>query len=295
MTTAATPSPSPSPPPTTARAAAGAGAETVAETGKLGAGVRLDGVSVTVRGAGWGGAKRPVVLLDAVSLEIPAGSAWTLIGPSGAGKTTLLRVIAGFVAPSAGVVMMDGRHVAANGRILVEPGDRRIGYLPQDLGLWDHLTVEAHLDVAIKAGQPPCPRADRRARVRALAQQLGLGDMLPRRAGTLSGGERHRLAFGRAMAAEPRLLLLDEPFAGLDYALRDDLAAQFAQWRRATSTTVVVVTHLRDELAEIEGEAGSAVADGVAVIESGRVAEIGPLDAIASRPQTAFAKRFFGS
>jgi len=165
----------------------------------------------------------------------------TFFGPSGAGKTTLLEVIAGLRRPAAGVVALDGEVLtdADGGRKFVRPEYRQIGYVPQDGALFPHRTVEDNLRYGFRAGGPAWAE---------VVAALEIGSLLDRSVRELSGGERRRVALGRALLAAPRLLLLDEPLAGLDDALRDRLGAYLRRVRETFGVPMIQVTHAADEV-----------------------------------------------
>ena len=172
-----------------------------------------------------------------------------LVGPSGAGKSTLLRVVAGVERRARGRVQVDGAPWQDEEGHFVPPWFRRVGWVPQDGVLFPHLSVRANLAYAAKLDVMP------------IADMLGVTLLLDRQARNLSGGERQRVALGRALASDPRLLLLDEPFSALDRPLRAQLGAALADWARAQGTPLVVVTHdpadvaaLAQETWEIEGD-----------------------------------------
>lgn len=216
------------------------------------------------------------VVLDGVSLAVAAGERVAVLGPSGAGKTSLLRVVAGLERPAAGTVALGGVAATDGPRLLVPPEARGVGLVFQELALWSQLTVEETIAVAARGG-----RAERRARAARLAERLGLGGRLGARPGELSGGEAQRLALARALAPDPRLLLLDEPFAHLDATLRrslgEDLLALAAEQGRA----LVVVTHDRRDVLDL--------AERVVVLDRGRVVEEGAVADVCAAPRTRVA------
>ena len=167
-------------------------------------------------------------ILRGVRLHLAAGDFVALVGPSGAGKTTLLRLIAGLIEPSAGRVVIDGRVAAdAAGAALVPPRQRHIGFVFQDLALWPHMRAEAHLDWPLRLA-----RVGAEQRAEKVAQLLDIVQLGHRRhcyPETLSGGEQQRLALARALAGDPKILLLDEPFASLDPHLRIELREMLRQ------------------------------------------------------------------
>jgi molybdate transport system ATP-binding protein len=188
-----------------------------------------------------------------------------IFGPSGSGKTTLLELIAGLRRPAAGQVRVDGELLTdAGAGLFVRPERRRIGYVTQDGALFPHLTVRANLLYGF------APRDNRPAGLTLdhVAEVLEIAALEDRPIGTLSGGEKQRVALGRALLAAPRLLLLDEPLAGLDLPLRDRLIPFLARVRDEFAIPMLYVTHSADEVV--------ALCDDALLLESGRVAHRGP-------------------
>jgi molybdate transport system ATP-binding protein len=180
-----------------------------------------------------------------------------LAGPSGAGKTTLLEALAG-LRPATGVIRVGGRTLLDSAAgIVVPPRHRRVGYVPQDALLFPHLTVRQNLDYGAKSA----------GRVDAVAEMLEVANLLDRPTRGLSGGERQRVALGRALAAEPELLLLDEPLGALDPARRDRILPYVLRARQALGVAMVWVTHDVQELRH--------AADRAIVIDLGRVVHAG--------------------
>lgn len=194
--------------------------------------------------------------LQDVSLEVPAGEYAVLMGRTGSGKTCLVECICGLRAPTAGRVWLDGVDVTR-----ARPAERGVGYVPQDGALFPTMTVAEQLAFPLLLRRRP--RAAVRGRVLELAELLALGPLLGRRPRGLSGGERQRVALGRALAAEPRVLCLDEPLAALDEETREDVAGALAAARAHAHATVLHVTHSRAEAARL--------ADRVFVLEGGRL------------------------
>lgn len=185
-----------------------------------------------------------VVALDGLSAEAGPGEALALFGPSGCGKTTALRLIAGLERPDAGSIHFNGREVSRPGWIL-PPGQRGIGMVFQDLALWPHMRAQAQIDFVLKSVKGT--RAERRLRARALLEQFGLEDCASMRPHEMSGGEKQRLALARALAADPGLILLDEPFANLDEARIDDII-ECLKGRKAQGVTIVFASHQRRDI-----------------------------------------------
>jgi ABC-type Fe3+/spermidine/putrescine transport system ATPase subunit len=214
-----------------------------------GVSVQIDSLSLRLGGRD--------VLRD-LSLEVEPGELVALLGPSGAGKTTLLRAIAGLEMPESGRVMFDGRDLKG-----VPPRDRRVGFVFQDLGLWPYLTVEEHL-------RELCPSPD------ALLDRFGLGELRRRRPHELSGGQRQRLALARAVAREPKLLLLDEPFNGLDPVLRRSISDLLADYRRERDLTTIYVSHYFDAMISESR---------LALERDGRIEQVGTLSELRANPK----------
>ncbi len=195
--------------------------------------------------------------LNDIAFAVPAGAYAVLTGPTGCGKTTLLETLAGLRRPRAGRVVLAGRDVSA-----LPPAARGVGYIPQDAVLFPTMTVWENIAFALlvrKAG-----RAEVERRVADLADALGVTALLPRRAVGLSGGEAQRVALGRALAARPAVLLLDEPLNAVDEDTRARLVEVLRRVRDTRETTVLHVTHGRAEAEEL-GEL-------VLRVEGGRVA-----------------------
>jgi osmoprotectant transport system ATP-binding protein len=179
------------------------------------------------------------VLRD-LRLEVQAGEVLVLVGRSGAGKSTILKLVNGMLLPSSGSVRVEGRATSAWDGIRLR---RRIGYVLQEVGLFPHMTVEANVGLVPRLERWPAERA--RARTRELLDLVGLpaSTYAARRPGELSGGERQRVGVARALAVDPPMLLLDEPFGALDPVTRHELQGELRRIQRALGTTVILVTH----------------------------------------------------
>jgi molybdate transport system ATP-binding protein len=185
----------------------------------------------------------PLFDLD-VDLEVD-GSTAILWGESGSGKTTILECIAGLARPDRGEIRLEDRIVFSSSEgIDLPPRERRVGYVFQDYALFPHLSAEANVALAL-------PRRERGRAVECL-ERFGIAHLARRKPSLLSGGERQRLAMARALAAEPRLLLMDEPFSALDHATREEMYAEFLRLRERIGMSVILVTHNRTE-AELLG------------------------------------------
>ena len=216
-----------------------------------------------------------------VSLEVADGETVAVLGPNGAGKSTLLAVAAGLLRPDTGRVVLDGIELTGPG-VWVAPHARRIALLAQDPLLFPHLSSLENVAFG------PRSRGVRRREARELARswlvEVGVGDLADRPPGELSGGQAQRVAVARALAADPRLLLLDEPMAALDVAVRPALRQSLR--RMLADRTVVLVTH--DVLDAL------LLADRVVVVDAGRVVEAGPTTEVLTRPRSAFTARIAG-
>jgi thiamine transport system ATP-binding protein len=220
-----------------------------------------------------------VAAVAEVDLEVPDGQVLALLGPSGCGKSTLLRAVAGLEPAAAGTVCWDGTDLA---RIPVHR--RGFGLMFQDGVLFPHRTVAGNVVYGLRGPGWSPPARDRR--VAELLELVGLAGYGARRVSTLSGGEAQRVALARALAPRPRLLLLDEPLAALDRALRERLLADLRLALSVTGTTAIFVTHDQQE--------AFAVADRLAVMRAGRIAQSGDPRAVWSRPVDDWVARFLG-
>lgn len=214
----------------------------------------------------------PVVALRGVDLDVPSGSLTAVLGPSGCGKTTLLRLIAGFDRPDAGTISIDGREMSSRARV-VPPERRRVGIVPQEGALFPHLDVGRN----IAFGLSRMPRADVQRRVDELLDLVGLAGFAKRRPDELSGGQQHRVALARALAPQPDVILLDEPFAALDTGLRAAIRADVGETLRRSGTTALLVTHDQAE--------AMTMADSVAVMRGGLVVQHESPAAVYRRPR----------
>jgi len=183
--------------------------------------------------------------VDRVSLDVAEGEVLALLGASGCGKTTLLRLVAGLETPDEGEVWVAGRRVAAEGRNLVAPFARSVGFVFQDLALWPHLTVAGNLDFVLGAAR--LRKRDRGARISETLRLVRAEAFAHKYPGQLSGGEQQRAAIARALVARPHLLLLDEPMSSLDAELKADLLRELSALLQMLNVTTIHVTHDRSE------------------------------------------------
>ncbi len=220
-----------------------------------------------------------VVALDAVDLDVEVGELLAVLGPSGCGKTTLLRVIAGLEVPDAGTVAVAGR-VVAGPDDFVRPEARRIGLVFQDYALFPHLTVAENVGYGVRE------RRRRRARVPEVLQLVGLTSLADRLPHELSGGQQQRVALGRALAPEPAIVLLDEPFSSLDAAMRARVREDVRDILERAGATAIFVTHDQEE--------ALSIADRVAVMEDGRVLQLDDPTRVYAQPLDRFVATFVG-
>jgi len=234
--------------------------------------VRLESVSKSF------GTTRAV---DGVSLEVRGGELVAVLGPSGCGKTTLLRLIAGFERPDAGSLFV-GAVEMAGPSASVPPDQRRIGMVFQDYALFPHLSVKANVAFGLSRRE----REEREALTRRTLELVGL----QHRAGCfpheLSGGERQRIALARALAPEPEVVLLDEPFSNLDATLRAGLRREVELILRDAGATAILVTHDQEE--------ALSLADRLAVMRQGRIVQVGPPESVYGQPASRWAAQFVG-
>jgi iron(III) transport system ATP-binding protein len=223
------------------------------------------------------------------SFGLNSGAFFTLLGPSGCGKTTTLRCIAGLEQPDAGQICLgDAVVFDARRRIQVPMHERGIGMVFQSYAIWPHMTVFENVAFPLKAMRgKSLKREEIRQRVEDSLRRVNLAGYGQRPATLLSGGEQQRVAFARAIVAEPKLLLLDEPLSNLDAALREEMRAELLRLQRTLGITTVYVTHDQTE--------ALTLSDQIAVVDRGRILQIGSPTEIYSRPRSEFVARFVGS
>jgi len=221
--------------------------------------------------------------LDGVDLKVANGELLALLGPSGSGKTTLLRIIAGLDWPDAGEVSFDGEDALSRGA-----SERQVGFVFQHYALFRHMTVFENVAFGLRV-QPRTVRkseASIRARVKELLDLVQLDWLSNRYPSQLSGGQRQRIALARALAIEPRILLLDEPFGALDAKVRKELRQWLRSLHSEIHVTSIFVTHDQEEALE--------VANRVVVMDKGRIEQIGTPGEVYDHPATAFVHGFIG-
>ncbi len=251
-------------------------------SGARGHGAAVEFRHVTKR---YGAGADAVAVVDNLSLVVGAGELCVLVGPSGCGKTTTLRMVNRLVEPTEGQVLIDGRDVATEDATALR---RRIGYVIQQTGLFPHQTVAQNVATVPRLLGWPAARITER--VDELLALVGLdpGRVRQRYPAELSGGERQRVGVARAMAAEPVVLLMDEPFGAVDPIVRERLQDELQRLHRTLGTTIIFVTHDVDEAIKL--------GDRVAVFQvGGRLAQYAPPAELLARPASKFVARFVGS
>jgi ABC-type Fe3+/spermidine/putrescine transport system ATPase subunit len=214
-----------------------------------------------------------------VSLDVAEGEYFVLMGPTGSGKSLTARCVAGLIAAKAGTVTLDGRDVTN-----LEPRRRGVGYMPQHGALFPHLDVAENVAFALRVRG--ARKAEIRASVAPLVKLLGLEELLQRRVGTLSGGERQKVALARALASRPRLLLLDEPLSALDEPSRREIGDELRRVQRSLGIATIHICHNTEE--------ARSLADRVGVMHAGHLVQKGPLEQLQRQPADAAVARLLG-
>jgi len=218
--------------------------------------------------------------LHAVSLQIASGSFCVLLGPSGCGKSTTLRIVAGLETATQGQVLIDDKDVTD-----LPPAQRGIAMVFQNYALFPHLSVADNIGFGLSVRKVPA--AESAERLRNAAALLGLTNLLDRKPGQLSGGQQQRVALGRALVAQAKVCLMDEPLSNLDAQLRQDMRRELRELQQKLGLTVVYVTHDQTE--------AMSMADQVVLLNQGRVEQAGTPRELYARPATTFAARFIGT
>ena len=224
------------------------------------------------------------VALDGVSIDIPTGQLVALLGPSGCGKTTLLRIIAGLDFADSGKIIVDGEDTSDK-----HVRQRQVGFVFQHYALFRHLTVFENVafGLRVKSGRERPPEAEIRRRVHQLLELVQLDWQAERYPSQLSGGQRQRIALARALAVEPRVLLLDEPFGALDAKVRKELRRWLRRLHEELHITSLFVTHDQDEALEL--------ADQLVLMNKGKVEQAGSVRDVYANPATPFVYSFLGA
>jgi putative spermidine/putrescine transport system ATP-binding protein len=217
--------------------------------------------------------------LDNVSLNVAPGEFVSLLGPSGSGKTTLLGMLGGFIQPSSGSILFDGRDVT-----FVPPHKRDIGVVFQNYALFPHMSVGANVAFPLRARR--LPKTNWPEQVRGALSMVGLEGYEDRGVGQLSGGQRQRVALARAMIFEPRLILMDEPLSALDKQLRESMQIELRELHKRIGATIIYVTHDQRE--------ALTMSDRVAILRNGQLVQIDRPERLHDHPANSFVAGFVG-
>ena len=226
------------------------------------------------------------VVVNDFTLSVGEGELVSLLGPSGCGKSTTLRLIAGFIEPDSGQILIGGDSVSAGGQgVLIPPDKRGIGLVFQSYALWPHMKVSKNVAYGLKARK--CPKQEVPGRVAKALSLVEMGSYADRYPSELSGGQQQRIALARALAYDPQILLLDEPLSNLDAQLRDQLRIQIRAVQQRLGVTAVYVTHDQRE--------AMSMSDRIVVMNKGIVHQIADPETIFTNPATDFVANFIGS
>jgi len=239
--------------------------------------ITVSGITKTFPSTGPG--HEPFVALDNVSVDLPTGHLTALLGPSGGGKSTLLRIIAGLETADSGTVTIEGAEATH-----LPPQKRNVGFVFQHYAAFKHMSVARNVAFGLEIRKRP--KDEIRRRVDELLELVHLSQFADRLPGQLSGGQRQRMALARALAVEPSVLLLDEPFGALDAKVRKELREWLRRLHDEVQVTTVFVTHDQEEALE--------VADEIVVINEGRIEQVGTPDQLYDAPANDFVMSFLG-
>lgn len=220
-------------------------------------------------------------ICKSLNFQISEGDIACLLGPSGCGKTTVLRLVAGFERPESGSIAIGSTPLTATG-VFVEPEHRAIGYMFQDFALFPHLTISQNIEFGLRSLEP----AKKASRVGVMLELVGMQSYAKRYPHELSGGQRQRVALARALAPAPKLLLMDEPFSGLDVELREKLGLEIRALLKSQHTTALFVTHDQNE--------AFSIADTVSVMNDGIIEQTDTAYNLYHRPTSRFVADFVG-
>lgn len=212
--------------------------------------------------------KTPVI--REMSLDIEKGERVVILGPSGCGKTTLLRMIAGFIHPDKGKIIINGKTVADNGKCIIGPESRQVGMVFQDLALWPHMTGYKNIEFGLKAKK--IPKVEIRNRIDTIFEKVQMTQSRNAYPGELSGGQQQRIALARALVTRPKILLMDEPLSSLDIDLRQVLRREILRLQEELAITMIYVTHDREE--------AFSLATRIVVMEDGKIKKMGTVSEI---------------
>ena len=221
--------------------------------------------------------------VDDLSLTLRDGEFLSLLGPSGCGKTTTLRMIAGFITPTEGSILLDGQEISSPSGV-VPPDKRQMSMIFQSYAIWPNMTVAQNVGFGLRMKK--LPKAQIARQVAEVLEVVQLDHLASRYPAELSGGQQQRVALARAVALQPKVMLLDEPLSNLDANLREDMRSEIKRMHTEYGITTVYVTHDQSE--------AMAISDRIAVINAGRIEQIEAPHRLYSRPRTRFAAEFIG-
>jgi len=208
--------------------------------------------------------------VNGISLNVEKGERVVILGPSGCGKTTLLRITAGFIQPDRGTVTIDEVTVAADGKCFVEPENRNIGMVFQDLALWPHMSVYRNLEFGLQARK--IPKKERRKRIDQILVKMQMKQYENSSPNDLSGGQQQRVALARALVSQPKILLMDEPLSNLDLDLNLLLRKEILRLQQDLDITMLYVTHDRDE--------AFSLATRIILMSHGKIQKVGNVEEV---------------
>ena len=211
-----------------------------------------------------------IPVINEMTLDIGKGERVVILGPSGCGKTTFLRMIAGFIQPDKGRLVIDGQTVADSGKCIIAPESRQVGMVFQDLALWPHMTSYKNIEFGLKA--KGIPKKERGGRIDTILEKIQMVQFKNVYPGELSGGQQQRIALARALVTYPKILLMDEPLSSLDTDLRQVLRREILRLQEELAITMIYVTHDREE--------AFSLATKVVVMEGGKIKKMGTVSEI---------------
>ncbi len=202
------------------------------------------------------------------NLNIKNGEKIVILGHSGCGKTTVLRLLAGFIAPDKGEIIINGKIVSKSKKILVEPEDRNTGMVFQDLALWPHMTVKQNIEFGLKA--KGIPKDEKEKRINEILKLMKIEELKDKKPSKLSGGQQQRVALARTLILQPQILLMDEPLSSLDFELNFRLRKEILKLQEKIGFTLLYITHNQEEAFDI--------ADRVIIMKEGRIVKEGTVE-----------------